>query len=88
MASCSIGGLRLALGAHEEHRAALGHRVAHHLRGGVERLHGLLQVDDVDAAALGKDVRAHLGIPAAGAVPKVDARLQKLLHRNVCHVIS
>ena len=42
----------------------------------------LLQVDDVDAAALAEDERLHLGVPAPGLVAEVDAGLQQLLHRE------
>jgi hypothetical protein len=39
-----------------------------------------LQVDDVDAIAIHEDEWLHLGVPATGLVPKVNARFQKLLH--------
>src|SRR5690606_2684557 len=38
----------------------------------------LLQVDDVDAASLGEDEALHLGVPAAGLVPEVDAPVEQL----------
>ena len=40
---------------------------------------GLLQVDDVDAAALAEDEAAHLGVPAARLVAEVNPGLQQLL---------
>ena len=40
----------------------------------------LLQVDDVDAAALREDVAAHLGVPAARLVAEMDSGLQELAH--------
>ena len=43
-------------------------------------LYGLLQVDDIDTVALGKNILGHFGIPAPGLVPEMDARFQKLLH--------
>jgi len=43
--------------------------------GGVQCGDGLLQIDDVDAVALGEDERLHLRIPALGTVTEVHARL-------------
>ena len=43
---------------------------------------GLLKINDVNPIPLGKDVGFHLGIPAAGAVPKVDSCFKQGLHRN------
>src|SRR6266540_184452 len=48
--------LGLLLGADEQHRAALGDRVPQERERGLDRLHGLLEVDDVDAVALAVDV--------------------------------
>src|SRR4029077_13841840 len=42
----------------------------------------LLQIDDVDAVALGEDVALHLRVPAPGLVTEVDAALQELLHAD------
>src|SRR5262249_40348901 len=78
----SDGLLRLLLRANQEHALAVGHRVSHELVGFVEALHGLLQIKDVDAVAGGEDEGAHLGVPATCLVPKMDACLQKLLHRS------
>src|SRR5262249_45410108 len=52
-----------------------------------EHLHGLLEVDDVDAVAGAEDVRLHLGVPTARLVPEVDTGLQQGLHRHVSHTI-
>ena len=74
--------LRLLLGADEQHDFA----VARHLPdGGVDLAqaqHRLLQIDDVDAVALLEDVGLHLGVPPAGLMAEVDARLQEILHCN------
>ena len=51
----------------------------------LDRTQRLLQVNNVNAIALGKDIRLHLGVPAAGAVSKVDARLQQSLHLYDSH---
>ena len=51
-------------------------------------LHGLLEVDQVDAVALAEDEPAHLGVPPAGLVPEVDARAQQLLHGDDGHMTA
>ena len=53
-----------------------------------EHLHRLLQIDDVDAVARAEDVRLHLGIPAAGLVPKMDTGFKQLLHTHFWHTGS
>ena len=50
------------------------------LRGVLEHLQGLLQVDDVNPVALAEDVFLHLGIPALGLMPEVNASFEQLLH--------
>ena len=46
----------------------------------LEEAERLLEVDDVDAAALGEDEALHLRVPAAGLVAEVNPGLQKLSH--------
>ena len=48
---------------------------------------GLAQVDDVDQVALAVDVRPHLRVPAAGAMPEVDAGLDKVLDLDDRHAL-
>ena len=74
------GVLRLLLRADEEHGAAPLGDVAREVVRLLEQLVGLREVDDVDAAALGEDVAAHLRVPAARLVAEVDAGLQQLPH--------
>ena len=69
----------LLLGAHEQHGAAAAGELAGELLSGVQQTLGLLQVDDVDPAALAEDEAAHLGVPAARLVAEVDSGLQQLL---------
>ena len=45
----------------------------------------LLQVDDVDAVALGEDEALHLRVPAPGLMPEVDTALEQLLHGDDGH---
>ena len=47
-----------------------------------EQLERLLEVDDVDAAALREDEAAHLGIPAARLVAEVHSGFQQVFHRD------
>src|SRR6185369_3484502 len=76
--------LRLSLGADEENCLALvlsdeigdeGNRLAKHSL-------SLLQVDNVNAVALAKDVFLHLWIPAPYLVTEVNTGLQQLFHGN------
>ena len=76
---------RRTLGADEQHGAAIGSDVLDEVRSfRVERLR-LLEVDDMDLVALAEDVLGHLGVPEAGLVSEVDARLQHLSHGHAGH---
>ena len=77
--------LGLLLGAHEHDRAALGDGLLDEGVGAVDVGQRLLQVDDVDAVALGHDEALHLRVPATGLVPEVDAALEELAHGDDCH---
>jgi len=79
--------LGLLLGADEEHRAAGGGEVAREVERRAEHLHGLLQIDNVDAVAGAEDVLLHLRVPPAGLMAEVNAGLQKLLHADFSHRI-
>ena len=79
------GLLGLLLGADEHHGAALGDGLLDEGVGAVDVGQRLLQVDDVDAVALGHDEALHLRVPATGLVPEVDAALEKLAHGDDCH---
>src|SRR5690606_16830081 len=80
--------LGLLLRADEQDRAAVGDDVPHEGVRGLDALQRLLEVDDVDAAALAEDEPLHLRVPAAGLVPEVDTGLQQLLHGDDSHVRS
>ena len=54
----------------------------------LEALERLLQIDDVDAAALGEDEALHLRVPAARLVAEMDSGFQKLSHADDCHGLS
>ena len=79
------GLLSLLLGADEQDVAALSCNFLHVVVSLVQLLHGLLQIDDIDAVALGEDILRHLGVPAAGLVTEMHTCFEKLLHRNDCH---
>ena len=74
--------LGLLLGAHEQDFTAVGRHFHHGPIGIADQPHGLLQIDDVDAVALGEDVASHPGVPPAGLVTEVDTGLQQRLHSN------
>src|SRR5262249_32833101 len=79
--------LRLLLRAHEEHRpSALGESPGVRLCLG-QTLERLLEIDDVDAAAVAEDEPLHLRIPAARLGPEVDTCLEQVSHRNSGHVL-
>src|SRR5690606_3915785 len=52
----------------------------HELIGLVDVGQRLLQIDDVDAVAVGEDEPLHLGVPASGLMPEVRAAVKQLLH--------
>ena len=79
------GGLRLFLRAHEQDGAISLGEVAREGVRFLQELEGLLQVDDVDAAALREDEAAHLGIPASRLMAEVDPGLQQLAHGDDGH---
>ena len=82
------GLLRLLLRADEQDRAAVHHDVADEHIGFLHLFDRLLQVDDVDAVALGEDVFGHLRVPSSRLVAEVNAGLEKLLHGDNCHGVS
>ena len=71
---------RLALGAYEDHAAAVLDDVHQDGIRFVDRPHRMLQVDDVDAVASSKDEAAHLRVPALRLVPEVHPGTEQLAH--------
>src|SRR5262249_15116149 len=78
----------LLLRADEEDRAAALREVARERRGLFDALDGLLEIDDVDCAALAEDEPLHLRVPAARLVAEVHSGFQKLSHADDCHGLS
>ena len=79
------GLLGLLLGADEQDGAAVGDGLLDELVGAVDVGQRLLEVDDVDAVALGEDEALHLGVPAAGLVAEVDTGVEELAHGHDGH---
>src|SRR6185312_16914106 len=77
--------LGLLLRADEQDRAAVGDGLLDELVGVVDVPERLLQVDDVDAVALGEDEPLHLRVPPTGLMPEVDAAVEQLLHADDGH---
>ena len=77
--------LRLLLRADEEHGATVGDEVADEAVGGLDPNQRLLEIDDVDAAALTEDEALHLRVPTAGLVSEVDTGFEQLLHGDDGH---
>ena len=82
------GVLSLLLGADEQDALAVLAELTDEVISLFQLLHGLLQIDDVDAVTLGVDVGSHLGVPATGLMTEVHACLQQGLHGyDVCHSV-
>ena len=82
------GFLSLLLGAHEQQGLAVLRQLTDEVVSLLQLLHGLLQVDDIDAVALRVDIGSHLGVPATGLMTEVDACFQQGLHGyDVCHFV-
>src|SRR5690606_13151790 len=77
--------LRLLLRADEQDGSAVGDGLLDELVGTVDVRQRLLEVDDVDAVALGEDETLHLRVPTAGLVPEVDTALEELTHGHDGH---
>src|SRR5262249_55204209 len=78
-------GLELLLGAHEEDALALEDDASEQLLRLLDLPESLLEIDDVDARALGEDETTHLRVPPAGLVTEVDAGFEQVLQLGLCH---
>ncbi len=74
------GVLGLALRADKQHVAAGGHRIADGVIRLLDEHDRLLQVEDVNPVALGKDIGLHLRVPAARPVTEVHTCFQECFH--------
>ncbi len=74
------GLLGLLLGADEQDGAAVGNGLLDEFVRLVDVRQRLLQVDDVDAVAVGEDESLHLRVPTTGLVTEVRAAVEQLLH--------
>src|SRR5206468_5271813 len=78
----------LLLGADEQHGAPALGEVPRERGRLLEPFERLLEVDDVDAAALAEDEALHLRVPAARLVAEMNSGFQKLSHADDCHGLS
>ena len=78
------GVLGLLLGTDEQDRAATLRDVSREVVCLFDELLRLLQVDDVDTAALREDESLHLRVPATCLMAEVNSSLQQLLHGDDC----
>ena len=74
---------RLALGADEQHPAALGDGVGDRLQRLMQQRHRLGEIDDVDRVARAVDIGRHLRVPAMRLVAEMRARLEQLAHGEI-----
>ncbi len=65
--------LRLLFAADEQNLAAAPHHLLEKIGRPLQLLHRLIEIDDVNLAALLENERLHFGIPPLGLVAKVDA---------------
>ena len=80
--------LRLALGADEQHDAALGDEVLDEVARLLQRDVGLAEIDDGNALAMIEDVGLGARIPALGLVPEMHAGIEQVfdgdVHDDLC----
>src|SRR5690606_14799214 len=79
------GLLRLLFGPYQQQGAVVLRQLFDVLVGLFDLSYGFLEINDVNAIALRKDIRSHFWIPAAGLMSEVHSRLQELLHGNDGH---
>src|SRR5690606_17965281 len=77
--------LSLLLRADEEDGAAAGNSLLDEVVGAVDVAQRLLQVDDVDAAALGEDEALDFRVPPTGLVSEVNATVEQLADGDHSH---
>ena len=70
------GILRLLLRADEKDFLPVRCELAHKHIGLFQLAHGFLQINDIDAVALGEDILRHFGVPPTGLMAEVDTRFQ------------
>src|SRR5262245_41190401 len=80
--------LRLLCGAHDEDRAGMCDDPREPLNRLFQAAHRLLEVDDVNAVALGKNEGLHSRVPASRLMPKVRACFEQGFHGYRSHSLS
>ena len=76
---------RRALGADEQHAAAVCDDLTNESRRLVVQRQRLLEIDDVDPVTFPEDELSHLGVPEAGLMSEMNARFQHLPHGHAGH---
>ena len=80
------GARRGLLGADEQDGAAVGRERGHEIKRLFQKRQGLVKINDVNAVVLAVDVGGEFGVPEAGPVPEMNARLEQLAHGYFGHV--
>ena len=70
------GFLRLALGAHKEHGAAISNIIADKFIGALQTLNSLLKVNDMDAVSFSEDITVSCGDPSGWCGDQNEHRFQ------------
>ncbi len=77
-----------ALGADEEHLAAVGRQGAHEIDGILVERQRLFEIDDVNLVTVPEDKGTHLGVPVTGLVTEMNTGLQHLTHGNFAQCLA
>jgi hypothetical protein len=75
----------LPLGAHEQYQAAAAGDLLQILLGTQEPANRFPHINDVDQILSSVDVRRHLGVPATGAMAKVNPGFHEILNERFRH---
>ena len=82
---CLDGFARRALGADEQHLAAIGDNLTNERRRLVVHRQRLFEVDDVNPVTFPENVLSHFGVPEAGLMSEMNTRFQHLSHGHAGH---
>src|SRR5262249_4819872 len=81
------GFLGLAFGADKEHEGTLAGELREITIASQEAAYRFTQIDDVDEITFAVNIRAHLRVPPAGTVPKVNTGVDKVLDLDNGHAL-
>ena len=80
--------LGLLLRPDEKYRLSFGNDVANEIVGFLELLDGHLEIDDIDAVALSKDVGSHFGVPSASLVSEMHTGSSSCFIETIAIIIN